>query len=93
MAARNGPTSQKVPILDISNEENHRDAKTREILGKELKDYIISLSNNLYRQPPNKSESELLHKLFKKQKFNQEKYITIQETMTNHNTIMHRQNK
>lgn len=65
MAAREGPKSHKVPEMVFDGEDDPELCKTRNMLGKELKEYIINLNNHLYKQAPNKKESELIHKLFK----------------------------
>ena len=94
MAARKNLSPFRVPSMNFSGEEDAHDAKTREKLGKELKSYIIGLNTNLYRQPPNKAESQLIYKLFMKQKFDKRnELVKIQDTTIYHNTIMHYQNK
>lgn len=94
MAARQGPESFKVPKMEFEGEDDASMAKTRYMLGSELKDYIINLNNNLYKQPPNTKESELIYNLFKKQKYEKDHGLkTLSETEINHNTLMHAQEK
>ena len=54
MAARLGDRSFKVPKLEFDGEEYPDCVQTRQMLGLELKDYIINLNNNLYKQAPDK---------------------------------------
>lgn len=68
MAARKGKDSFKVPPMEFDGEDQPKTAKVRQILGNELKDYIIGMNNNLYKQAPNSKESDLIHGLFKKRK-------------------------
>lgn len=94
MAARAGPKSYKVPKMEFEGEDDPEIGKTRELLGAELKDYIISLNNDLFKQAPNKKESKLIHSLFKKQKFEKDhQMITVSDTVVKHNALMHAQEK
>jgi len=94
MAARKGKDSYKIPKLEFEGEENEMTARARQMLGKELKDYIIGLNNNLYKQAPNKNESELIHNLFKRLKFEKDSDITtVSETVIAHNSLTKIQEK
>jgi acyl-CoA hydrolase len=65
---RKGKDSFKVPQMEFDGEDHPKTAKVRQILGNELKDYIIGMNNRLYKQAPNSKESDLIHGLFKKRK-------------------------
>lgn len=94
MAARNGPKSYKVPQMEFEGEDDPEAGQTRQMLGQELKEYIVGLNNNLYKQVPNKKESELIHNLFKRQKFEKDhQMITVSDTVIKHNVLMHAQEK
>ena len=93
MAARRIEHSFKVPTLEFKGEDDEANCKTREILGRELKDYIMNLNNNLYRQPPNKEESSLIHSQFKRLKFDKsfENVDLMSNTKIEHTMVMSRQ--
>ena len=94
MTARKADASYKIPKMEFEGEEDSHCGKTSEILGNELKKYIIGLNNSLYRQAPNKIESELIHQLFKKQKYHTHKrYTTVSDTVIEYNALMHSQEK
>ena len=58
-----------------------------------MKDYIVNLNNNLYKQSPNNEESVMIHDLFKKVKFDKTQLTTVTDTVLKHNTLMHKQEK
>ncbi|CAI2367600.1 unnamed protein product [Moneuplotes crassus] len=89
MAARKGDKAYKLPKMVFEGEEYPDVAKPREALGEELKNYIINLNTDLFKQPPNRRESEHIYELFKKQKFgNPKEYKTVSDTVLSHNTLM-----
>jgi acyl-CoA hydrolase len=49
MAARKGTQSYKVPQMEFEGEEQSKNAKVRQLLGNELKEYIIGININLYK--------------------------------------------
>ena len=93
MAARRIDHSVKVPILEFEGEDDLANCKTREILGKELKDYITNLNSTLYKQAPNREESSLIHNLFKRLKFenNYQDIELMSNTKIEHTMVMSRQ--
>ena len=93
MAARQAGKSFKVPQMTFDGEDDPELGKTRQLLGNELKDYIVNLNNNLYKQAPNKQESVMIHEMFKKVKFNKDALVTVSDTVLKHNTLMHKQEK
>ena len=65
MAARKDGKSFKVSPMELEGEDNAETWKQREILGNELKEYIINLNTRLFKQPPDQNESDLIYSLFK----------------------------
>jgi acyl-CoA hydrolase len=94
MAARKDNKAYQIPQLEFTGENDESTARTREMLGKELKEYIVGLNNDLYKQAPNKSEAILIHDLFKRLKFEKKSdIVTVSDTVIAHNSVTKMQEK
>ena len=94
MAARKDGKSYKVSPMELDNEDDIEMCSHRQILGSELKNYMINFNSNLFKQPPDQIESELIYNLFKScQEKNGTKKVKMQETLLEHNMMMQMQDR
>jgi hypothetical protein len=78
-----------LPKIDISKEGNKNMAEARTYLGEELKQWIKSHSNAMYKSPPTREEREHLHHLSKLGRENQT-LARISNLQMENNLIVHR---